>query len=166
MVSLYCGVNVLNIPSVVSHFSCFACVSVSNNCNLFLHSLFFIIAIFSGSGTLYNLNILFTSSLKFLSSFYLYFYVQLNVGCCITGSPMWGPNSVLCCFLHWLQLWPVSLPLLYQLLLVLCSFAHLPSFTLYACLYLPIWDYDLFSLPNRDHAYLGLPIWDIFSWYQ
>ena len=65
MVSLYCGLNVpfnvLNSPSVVSHFSCSACVSVSNNCSPFLPSHFLIIAIFSASGVLHDWNILFTS---------------------------------------------------------------------------------------------------------
>ena len=58
---------------------------------------------------LYDLNKLFTLSAKCFNSLYLSFMSQLNVGCFIMGWPTLILCSVLWCFLHWLQLWPVSL---------------------------------------------------------
>ena len=86
------------------------------------------------------------------------------MGCFITSLPSLVPCSVLCCFLCWLQLWPVLLLSLLQLPLVLCS--YLSSCILYACLYLPMWDYDYFCLPIWDYASLCQPIWDFCSWQQ
>ena len=90
--------NVLNGPPAVSHFSCLHCVSVSNNCNPFLPSHFFIIDIFSVSGVLCDLNILFTSRVKFFSSLYFSSVSQLNVGCFSMGMPTLGPTFCLVLF--------------------------------------------------------------------
>ena len=50
------------------------------------------IAICSACGMLYDLKILFTSSLKFLSSLHLSSASRLNVGCFIMGVPSLGPT--------------------------------------------------------------------------
>ena len=94
MASLHCGLNLLfNVVkkhSIMLHLSIF--VDDSRNCRPCLHSHFFIISICSTCGMLFDLKILFTSSLKFLSSLHLSSPSQLNVGCFITGPPILGPT--------------------------------------------------------------------------
>ena len=58
----------------------------------FLPSRFFMIANYSVCDILYNLKILFTSSLKFWSLLYLSSASQLEVDCFITGLPSLGPT--------------------------------------------------------------------------
>ena len=77
MVSLYCGLNVL--------------FDVVKRTSIVLLSQFYMIAICFACGMLYNLKILFFSSLKFLSSLYLSSVSQLNVGCFLMGPPSLGP---------------------------------------------------------------------------
>ena len=96
MVSLYCGLNLLfNVvksPSIVLHLPCSICVNNSRNCKPLLSSQFFMIAVCSTCGMLYNFKILFTSSLRFLSPLHFSFTSQLNVGCSIMGPPSLGPK--------------------------------------------------------------------------
>ena len=74
MVSLYCCLNVLfnvvNGPSIVLHLSYSIFVNDSRNCMPVLHCQFFMIALCSACGILYNLKILFTYRPNFLSLLY------------------------------------------------------------------------------------------------
>ena len=89
----YCCVgllfNVAKRPSIVLHLSHSICANNSRNCRPFLPSQLFylMIAICSACGILYDSKIVFTSSLKFMSSLYLCSASQLNVGCFIMGPP-------------------------------------------------------------------------------
>ena len=82
----------LQRSSILLHLSWSICVNHSRNCSPFLPGQFFMIAICSACGMLYNLRILFNSSLKFLSSLYLSSASQLNVGFFIMGLPSLGPT--------------------------------------------------------------------------
>ena len=89
IVSLYCSLNFLfsisNRPSSSLYTSCSACIRVSNNCRPCLPSQFLIINNHSVWLTLKLWRMFFTSSLKSLSSAYLSFALESNLGCFMIG---------------------------------------------------------------------------------
>ena len=94
MISLYCSLNLLfnkiNRPSVVLHLSCPAWVNVSSNCRLLLPSHFYYCYYFHLWHVIGFENIVYLQSEVFMS-LYLSSAYQLNVGCFIRGSHIFGP---------------------------------------------------------------------------
>ena len=130
---------------------------------LFCLAIFFTIVIFSVSGILYDLNIVFTATEVFIS-LYLSFMSQLNVGCFIMGSLIWVLHSVLCWFLQWLQVWPVSLSSLLQLPFLLCSFACSFAIFYILCLLISAYMRQWLFLCLFETSCLCMPIRDFYSW--
>ena len=166
MVSLYCGLhllfNVVHRPSIVIHLSSSVWVNVSRNCRPFLPSQSFMIAIFSVCAVLYDLNMLFTSNMKFLSSLYFVFCFPGEWVVSSWVHLFWISHLVflhaLCYFLLQPQTWSVlSLSLLQPLHVLWLEWylsAQLPSFCI--C---------IFSISISCNC-LCLPFWDFYFWHH
>ena len=156
--------NAVNRPTIVLHLSCSVCVQVSMNCRPFLPSHFFIIANCSVCWVLYNLKILFTTSLKFLSLLYLSSSSQLILCCFILLWVLlvWVWHFVL--FLSWSQPWLVLLLLLLQplsgLLLHGHSFFHLPLCEYVLFLFMSAY---MMLIGHSNYMILGLLVMNV--WY-